>query len=413
MGYTKGRRLTDEFIISEAKKYKTKKEMKQKDPSIVATARRRGLTDKIYEHITNTSFSTPQLIVKKILENILQKKCLYNTRAIIKPYELDVYFEEYKLAFEYNGNRWHQQEETIKRDLIKKELCKKAGITLIVLNLNSLQYEQDIKQQLIKNLKTINKVTKNNFIPHNINSVVCDNLYVDIPFIKDKEELKRKINECRTIKEFRKKYRNEYHYLMKSKQLSMLDSLRKRQPKLTQEEIINLCKNVYSYNDLITKHFWLYLRCKRFNILQEATKHMIKTKSIYTYYTDEELIKLVPSTCKCKAELTRHNLGLKNELIRRNLLSALNFSNSRNRFPLKQYTYLKSKEYFVEKILPLINDGYSINKIYKNKKLLLSTKTLKQSLYTHGTKEDIEKEATNCRNNTLNGLALSPTRIKK
>mgnify|MGYP003345932404 CR=1 FL=1 len=53
----------------------------------------------------------------------------------------------------------------------------------------------------------------------------------------------------------------------------MLDSLRKKQPKLTQEEIINLCKNVYSYNDLITKHFWLYLRCKRFNILQEATKH--------------------------------------------------------------------------------------------------------------------------------------------
>ena len=115
MGYTIGRRFTDKKLIAEARKYKTKKEMVQCDPSLVKIARNRGLQDKIFEHIIDTPFSTPQLICKLILETVLETKCMYDTRQIIKPYELDIYFPEYKLAVEYNGSYWHTREKSKER----------------------------------------------------------------------------------------------------------------------------------------------------------------------------------------------------------------------------------------------------------------------------------------------------------
>ena len=53
--------------------------------------------------------STQQLICKKILESILNEKCLYNTRKVLKNrIELDVYSEKDKIALEYNGYFWHE-----------------------------------------------------------------------------------------------------------------------------------------------------------------------------------------------------------------------------------------------------------------------------------------------------------------
>ncbi len=77
--------------------------------------------------------------------------------------ELDIYIPSQRLAFEYDGNKWHQN---IGRDLEKNSLCKKEGITLYrirekgcpILNDNKAEIitvENESESEVIKALKKI------------------------------------------------------------------------------------------------------------------------------------------------------------------------------------------------------------------------------------------------------------------
>jgi len=74
--------------------------------------------------------------------------------TILNPYtnhylELDIYCPELKWAIEISGKRWHDKEEVKKRDLIKKQECKKIGIDLLVI------WYEDFKEN---KEKTLNKL---------------------------------------------------------------------------------------------------------------------------------------------------------------------------------------------------------------------------------------------------------------
>jgi len=144
----------DKDYLKTALKYKTKTEFFKNDGKIYRKAKNLGLLDSICSHMIKQSFSIPQLMLKYILTNLFDIDCLYNTRKIIKPYELDIYFPEYKLAFEYDGKRWH-----IGDKINKMELCKSLGIKLFHIKENNRKYENDIKTQLIDILDQINSIT--------------------------------------------------------------------------------------------------------------------------------------------------------------------------------------------------------------------------------------------------------------
>lgn len=78
---------------------------------------------------------------------------IHNTRSIIKPYELDIYIPDLKIAIEYNGDYWHSVRRV--RHKIKLDACKEKGIKLIqIWESDFLKYEEDI-------LKNIEKVIFN------------------------------------------------------------------------------------------------------------------------------------------------------------------------------------------------------------------------------------------------------------
>ena len=80
-----------------------------------------------------------------------------NTKNIIKPYELDIYLPELKIAFEFNGLFWHNEIGTINSyHLNKTELCEKQGIQLIHIYEDDWKYKQDIIKSMI-----LNKLGKN------------------------------------------------------------------------------------------------------------------------------------------------------------------------------------------------------------------------------------------------------------
>lgn len=325
MGYTCGRKHTEESLREIAKQYKTRTDFQKNDPPAYTTSRRRSreFLDDICKHMVNFPYSTPQLMCKVIMEKLLGIKCLYNTRAIIKPYELDVYFPQFKLAVEYNGKGWHLSEITKIRDDNKKIICLQNEIKLIIVVENSRDYERDVKNQLIENLQIINDATNNNFTEFDINNIDCSNVYDEILNSKNIDEIKKKIKSCSNINEFIKNYISEYNFLKKNKMSHLLDEIRIRKT-LTNDELLEECKKISDYSLFIKEHTKLYNRCSKRGLLDVATKHMTRITKIYKFHTDEELIDMA-NKFKLKSHLKRNDNSLFTELKKRKILNLVTY----------------------------------------------------------------------------------------
>ena len=176
-----GRDVTPELIKQEALKYHSKREFYDRDPSLYATANRIGIMEEVTKHMVNISFSVPQIISRQITEYLFNQKCHYNTRRIIAPYELDVYFPYLKIAFEYDGKGWHQNDE-----VDKVKLCKEKGILLIKLFERSRKFREDIQNHLIENIEEVNNLCNTIITKENILSF---NEPIDFPKLFTEEEL--------------------------------------------------------------------------------------------------------------------------------------------------------------------------------------------------------------------------------
>lgn len=195
-----GRDLTPEVLKEIALKYHSKREFQYKDSSAYTTANRLGIMDEITSHMVNISFSIPQIITRQITEYLFKQNCQYNTRKIIAPYELDIYFPDLKIAFEYDGKGWH------KDDAVDKHvLCINLDIHLLTISERHRKYEEDIKTQLIENLEKINDWCKTDITEQDVLSF---NEPIDFPKLFTEEELY--ILRNNTVTFLRKNYDNLY-----------------------------------------------------------------------------------------------------------------------------------------------------------------------------------------------------------
>jgi very-short-patch-repair endonuclease len=113
-----------------SKKYKTLSDFKKYDNLAYSKIEKLDIKDDICCHIIPQHFSTPQLILKFLVSKIFNtNNILYNTRKIIKPYELDIFLPDFNLAFEYDGIHWHKDKKDV--DELKNEMCEKLNIQLI------------------------------------------------------------------------------------------------------------------------------------------------------------------------------------------------------------------------------------------------------------------------------------------
>ena len=113
-----------------------------------------------------------ELLFNDFVKNNCSKKIIFNTKNIIKPYELDIYLPDLKLAFEFNGLFWHNElNRNNNYHVIKTELCEKQGIHLIHIYEDDWIYKQEIVKSRILNLlgKTPNKIYARKCIIKEIN----------------------------------------------------------------------------------------------------------------------------------------------------------------------------------------------------------------------------------------------------
>lgn len=92
-----------------------------------------------------------------VMSNITNLICIRSDRTVIKPYELDLYIPELKIAFEFNGVYWHQEKYVGKNKHQYKTLeCRKNGVKLITVFSDDWKYKKDIVKRRIMHFLMIN-----------------------------------------------------------------------------------------------------------------------------------------------------------------------------------------------------------------------------------------------------------------
>ena len=251
-----GRDLSDDSLKEIALKYNSKTEFYNKDNSAYITARKRGILKDITKHMVKKIISTPELILENIFKNLFKVSFSKNNRSIIKPYEIDLFFDDYNLGIEYNGKRWHENDNV---DKIK--LCENIGIKLIVIKENNRKYWSDIKNQIILNIHDINKYLKTTVTEQDVINLKEE---INYPKLFTEEELH--ILRNNSVNYLTKNYNNLYNkykrYNPDNKTFSVI--------KYTEDYVINEISKYKSIRDIYKVDVNLY------QVIHRRFNHLVK-----------------------------------------------------------------------------------------------------------------------------------------
>lgn len=308
----RGRYFNYEKIIDISKKFKSIQEFRKLDTAAYNFAKKNGYLEAACSHMLKSRMSAPQLMLQTITDGILNKKSLYNTRQIITPYEIDVYYPDLKLAFEYQGKHWHGSDN--KRDAIKLERMKELNINLIYIMENNKNYESDIKTQLIGNLEYINKICNTTIMPNDILNFNIENIYEKI---HNKQALFEIANQYTSYKKFRKIeksvcYKLDFMGWLKPATDHMID----KKKNLTMEMVINTIKKYCVLNDLYKNDRSTYEYIKR-NKLYHMISHLKRRRNLVNFTLDDVKSKI--NEYVIKRDFADNNRRMYNYLRRRRL----------------------------------------------------------------------------------------------
>lgn len=115
-----------------------------------------NLCHKCYANISQSSH---ELEIKDIISTMYDGKCIENSRSIIPPLELDLYYPEKNIAIEFNGNYWHDENHKPKDYHFNKfKLCKDKNIRLVSIYESDWYNKHDNIINLLKNIFIENKI---------------------------------------------------------------------------------------------------------------------------------------------------------------------------------------------------------------------------------------------------------------
>lgn len=260
-----------EEIKKVASQYKTRSEFSYHNKALLEYAREKGWIDKVCSHMWRKAFSTPQLLLATMLEELFKIEIKYNDRKEIKPLELDIFIPSHKVAFEYNGTYWHKDNP---RDTKKIIACESSNIKLFVIDQISDDYVVQLKEELVKLLDKLNSIFGSNVSPQDVALLNELFLYkqvsakiVDIPYVK------KIITQYSTLKEFIQKENTLYHHLKHKKMLDLLAPLQREYPKTI---------SIRWTKELIDKEISKYV--KYVDFLKESKKcykHLLRAKQLH------------------------------------------------------------------------------------------------------------------------------------
>jgi hypothetical protein len=283
-----GRDLSYDNLVEIAKQYKTRGEFQKHDLSAYSSARSKGIINNVCSHMIKQNYSTPQLLLYEILKLLfVNEEILYNTRKIIKPYELDIYIPKYKLAFEYNGKGWH---ENNKNDIIKNNICRDNNIQLITIIENNRDYVTDIKNQLLNNLDIINNICCLNINENDILNIDEHELHNNIKYeILDINDIENVIKKYTKYHDFVINEPKIYQLLIKNKLLKYIKHLEKNTTEWTMDNIKLEISKHENLSDFISNSKGCYLFVKRHK-LEHLLYSLKREKEVWNFEKIKTLV---------------------------------------------------------------------------------------------------------------------------
>jgi len=309
-----GRDLSYENLKQIAKKYKTRVDFIREDGSAYNVARIKGFLDDICSHMTIIKFSIPQLILREITDSILKINGSYNNRKIIKPYEIDIYYDNFKLGFEYQGIAWHDNN---KNDKLKSKLASEKNVKIIYINelKNSRNYEKDIKKQLIDYIPIINEICDKNISDKDVINCKIKNIYLEL---YNKEEMLEIVKTYKSFVEFKTKEKSIYRKLLKMKLIDEATEHMKDKKinklNLDDKYLKNIILKYNNLTDFRRENLKLYKHIKR--VKKDFLLDELKRKKSFSISEIENIFK----TYKNKTEFIKENKKMY-AFIRRNKLT--------------------------------------------------------------------------------------------
>lgn len=134
--------------------------------------------------------SSDEVEICNFVRSFYNGSCIRNSREIISPFELDIYYPEKKIAIEYNGDYWHSEEFKPKDYHYNKfKRCVESGITLIsIFEHDWRKISYDIKAYIVdtfnsksNRLSYCNGMINNNFPDTTqllISKLVMEDIYI-------------------------------------------------------------------------------------------------------------------------------------------------------------------------------------------------------------------------------------------
>ena len=239
-----------------AAEYRTRTEFYQKDLSMYLFVRDNGLWDVLCSHmaIGNFNYSESFLVecVKLLFPNTQLDR---NTRQVIKPYELDIYLPELKLAFEYDGSHWHSDESVLERDATKDRMCTEIGIKLYrIKEHRSTRFapEDAIIKSLSKLGLPVDRIDRDACIESAMSSGITDSY------------IREKVSGYTKLLEFRQKEYGLYEWLVKRKLAEKyLSGLHRHVADNSPLSIDTALANCGSTSEFREKHLGMYVAMKK------------------------------------------------------------------------------------------------------------------------------------------------------
>lgn len=275
-----GRNLDYNELKKIALKYKTKIDFIQNDSSAYNTARIKGYLDEICSHMTVIKFSIPQLITRDIMDGLFGVNGKYNDRKTIKPYEIDIFYKDFNLGFEYQGIVWHENNVN---DSIKSKIAKEKGITILYIHeyCGSRNYEKDIKKQIIDKIDIINKLSNKKITETDVLNYRVKDVYLEL---YNKDELIQIAKKYETFKEFKSKEITVYKKLLKLNLIEiatdhMCDKKTKKY-NYSDSDLTNIIKKYDSLTDFRKDNLIIYKHIKR--VKKDYLLSELKRKKTYS-----------------------------------------------------------------------------------------------------------------------------------
>jgi hypothetical protein len=103
--------------------------------------------------VNSSNVSGKQLDLLNFIKGNYDKEIVENCKSLINPLELDIYLPNLKLAFEFNGLYWHNENFVDGfYHLNKTKKCEEQGVRLIHIYEDDWMFKQDIVKSRILNL---------------------------------------------------------------------------------------------------------------------------------------------------------------------------------------------------------------------------------------------------------------------